>query len=316
MLDIAQIVLPVFALVALGYLTAWTGYLPQEAGDGLAEFVVRIAVPILLVRSIATAEFGYVNPWGFLAVYGIAVVLAWALAALAIILWFKRGYRAAAIAGVSASFSNLVLLGIPLIERAYGAAGLQVLFFLISFHLPFMMTLSTFLMEHGTRADGVDPTPMAFAPIAKSLLRNLAVNPIIIGIIVGSLWRLSGFGVSGMAVDVLDLLARTTGPLALFSLGMGLIKYGIKGNLPPAIVLSILSLVVMPGTVFVLGTTVFELPPLWLKVALLAASCPTGMNAYLIATYFRIGQGLATNSIVLSMLGSVVSIPFWLSMAS
>jgi len=208
------------------------------------------------------------------------------------------------------------LLGIPLVELAYGTEGLQILFFLVALHLPIMMTISTFLMEHAVRADGVEQSPINFLAIGKTLLKNLLLNPIIIGIIVGVIWRFSGFGVGGLSGQVMDLLARTTGPLALFSLGMGLIKYGIKGNLVPAFGLAALSLIAMPGLVYFVGTQVLPLPPLWLKVGVLAASCPTGVNAYLFAKYFKIAQGLATNSIVLSLLGSIVTIPFWLSVVA
>ena len=112
------------------------------------------------------------------------------------------------------------------------------------------------------------------------------------------------------------MLARTTGPLALFSLGMGLIKYGIKGNLVPAFGLAAMSLIAMPAFMYFIGTQVLHLPPLWLKVGVLVASCPTGINAYLFAKYFKIAQGLATNSIVLSLLGSILTIPFWLSVVA
>ncbi len=311
---VLQIVLPVFCLIGLGYAAARTGFLAENAGDGLASFVFRVAVPVLLVRSIATAQYGDVNPWAFLLVYGCGVVVAWASAAALIVVIFKRGYRASVIAGVSASFSNLVLMGIPLVERAYGQDGLQILFFLISFHLPVMMTIATFLMEHAVRADGVESAALKPLDVARHLVHNFAVNPIIIGIFAGIIWRVSGVGYGGLVAEVIDLLARTAGPLALFSLGMGLIKYGIKGNLLPAFGLAAIGLLVMPATVFVVGSWVWPLPPLWLKVGLLAASCPTGVNAYLFATYFRIAEGLATNVIVISLIGSVLTVPFWLAM--
>ncbi|MEE9376341.1 MAG: AEC family transporter [Rhizobiaceae bacterium] len=313
---IVDIVLPVFCLIAIGYLVAKFKFLDEAAGDGLANYVIKVAVPVLLVRSIATAQYNDVNPWAFIAVYFIAVLVTWFGGTILLGLIFKRGYRTSVIAGVSAAFSNLVLLGIPIVERAYGAPGLQILFFLIAFHLPIMMSMSTVLMEHAVRADGVEERPLQLLTVGRSLFRNLAKNPIIIGIFIGIMWRFSGFGVGGLAGQVMDLLARTTGPLALFSLGMGLIKYGIKGNLLPAIGLVGLSLIVMPATVLLVAQYLLPLPPLWLKVAVLLAACPTGMNAYLFATYFKIAEGLATNTIVLSLVGSVVTIPIWLSITN
>ena len=70
----------------------------------------------------------------------------------------------------------------------------------------------------------------------------------------------------------------------------------------------------MPVVIWLAGSHVFLLPPLWLAVAVLGAACPTGVNAYLFAIHFKTGEGLATNSIVLSTLGSIITLPLWLSL--
>ena len=311
---IFNIVLPAFLLIGLGYLVARLNYLSTSIGDALADFVFKIAVPVLLMKSIATAEFGGANPWIFVLVYFLAIAVAWVSAVVIIRGIFKRGSRAAVIAGVAAGFSNLVLLGIPLVERAYGQAGLQILLFLIAFHLPVMMAVSTFLMEYAVRSDGVETQAIQPMTIARNLAKNLLANPIILGIFAGIVWRVSGLGIGEIPAQVMDLLARTTGPLALVSLGMGLIKYGIRGNLFAAVSLAALSLLVMPAAVWVVATYLFPLPALWLKVALLAAACPTGVNAYLFANFFKIAEGLASSTIVIALIGSLITIPLWLAL--
>lgn len=309
--SIATIVIPVFCLIGLGFAAVRCGYLKPAVGEGVTEFVVKFAIPILLIKSLATAEFSGDLPWAMVAIYFGAIVAAWLPASFLIHLVWKRDMRASSIAGVAASFSNLVLLGIPLIQLAYGQPGLQVLFVLLSVHLIFMMTASSFAMEWAVRADGVDVTAMRPLTVMKSLAKNLAVNPIIVGIVTGVVIRLSGLPLPGFVLEVLDLVSRCTGPLALIALGMGLVKYGFRGNLPPAAALTFLSLVVMPATVVALQQIV-QMPTLWFQVALLGASCPTGVNAYLIASYFRTGEGLATNTIVMALMGSIITIPFWL----
>lgn len=318
MTSILEIVGPVFCLIGLGYLIARTGYLPSQAGDGLSEFVFKVAVPLLLMQSIGTATFSEGSGWAtwlaFWGTYFTGVLVVWVAAMLLIAHAFRRGRRVSVIAGVAAGFSNLVLMGIPLIQRALGQEGLQAFLVLIAVHLPLMMAISTFLMEYAARADGTEDTPLEPGTIARSLGRNLLVNPIILGIFAGLLWRATGIGLAGIPKTVLDLLSGTTGPLALIALGMGLIKYGIRGNLAPALSLVFFSLVAMPAIVWAAGQWVLDLPVLWLQVAVLAAACPTGINAYLFATHFKAGEGLATNTIVLAAVGSVVTLPFWLAL--
>ena len=311
---IANIVLPAFCLVGLGYLVARQNYLNLNVGDALADFVFKVAVPVLLMKSIATAEFNQVNPWLFVLVYFIAVAVVWGSAMLIVGWGFRRDSRAAVIAGVAAGYSNLVLLGIPLVERAYGLAGLQILLFLLAVHLPVMMSVSTLLMEYAVRNDGVETAAIQPLTFAKKLGHNLLRNPIIIGILVGIVWRSSGLGLSGIPAQTIELLSRTTGPLALIALGMGLIKYGVRGNLFAAFSLATLRLLLMPAVVYVVATVIIPLPPLWFKVALLGASCPTGINAFLIANFFKSAEGLASSTIVITLLGSLITIPFWLAL--
>ena len=310
---IIDIVLPAFCLIGFGYVIARLNYLGEPVGDALADFVFKVAVPVLLMRSIATAEFGENNPWFFALAYFMAIAVVWLVAMALIRFVFKRGARAAVIAGLGASYSNLILLGIPLTERAFGEPGLQMLFFLISIHLPTMMMISTFLMEYAVRADGVESAPLRPLVVIRNLARNLAVNPIIVGIFIGIIWRFSGIGVGGTVGQLMDLLSQTTGPLALIALGMGVIKYGIGGNVIAAVSLSVLSLLAMPATIVLINATVLPLPPLWFKVAVLIAACPIGVNAYLFATYFKVAEGLSSSVIVLSLLGSIITIPLWLS---
>ena len=63
--DLLTIVLPVFGLIALGFLAALTGLLSERAGEGLSEFVFTIGVPALVFRTLATATLPDAQPWGY-----------------------------------------------------------------------------------------------------------------------------------------------------------------------------------------------------------------------------------------------------------
>ena len=123
-----DVVVPVFVLVGLGWLFAVTKVLSRETGDGLVAFVFTVAVPLLLARTLVLGpplDGSVFRLW--LAYFG-TVALVWTAADLGIIHLFGRGRRAGVIAGVGAGFSNLVLMGIPLTQLAFGQRGLDVLF--------------------------------------------------------------------------------------------------------------------------------------------------------------------------------------------
>ncbi len=312
MSDIINIILPVFALIGLGYLSALSGILKMDVGDALAKFIFVIAIPALLVKTMATADFSGASLWGFWATYFGGVAIVWLLARIAVFNLLGRDRRAAVIAGVSAGFSNIVLIGIPLTERAYGEAGVAILLLLVAVHMPVMMTASTLLMEQAVRADGVEKSPYNILKLFKNIAKNLLTNPIILGILAGLVWRLSTLPFNGIFAETATAIGKTAGPLALFSVGMSLNKYGIKGNLFQGSLLAGLSLVVLPASIYLLANFVFHLPADWARIAVIAAALPTGVNAYLFASHFKVAEGLATNTIILTILASMVTLSFWL----
>jgi predicted permease len=308
--DVAQIVLSIFGMIGIGYALARSGYLSESVGEGLAEFVFNAAIPVLLFRTLAQADFHGASPWGLWLGYFGGVAVVWALSHRMIRSLFGRDARAGVVAGVSASFANTVMLGIPLVQSAFGEAGMVSILIIISINMPVMMFASIVANEWAMRADGLETAKPDKLELARRFATGLISNPIIVGIVVGALWRLTGWPVSGVPAKLVDSLSVVAGPMALFASGMGLARYGISGNVRPALLITFLKLIVMPAIVLAICFAV-SLPPLAIAVATMTAACPTGINAYLIANRFGTGQALASNSMTISTAIAVVVTAGW-----
>jgi predicted permease len=309
--QIVDIVLPVFGLIGIGYAVAWSRLLSQETGEALADFVFAVAIPVLIFRTIGTAEFGDVTPWRLWLPYFTVFGLIWTAGHLVVRRVFGRDHRASMVGGISAAFGNTVLIGIPLALTAYGDAGAVPIALLVAVHMPIGMTVSVVMIAHSERLDGVGGE-VDVGRMLLSVARNLAANPIIIGIAIGLLWRLTGFSLSGVHGVLVARIADVAATLALLAMGMSLRKYGIHRNVPAALAISGLKLIVMPFLVLLLVRYVVAMPLVWAKVAVLAAACPTGVNAFLVANRFRTGEALASNAIAISTGLAVLSVAFWL----
>lgn len=297
----------VFGLVAFGYAAGWSGLLKPQIGDALTDFAVSIAVPLLLFRTMAGAGFDGSIPWQLWTAYFTAVAIAWIVGQLTITRLFGRDARAGVVAGLSTSFSNLVLLGIPFMLGVYGQSGFEVLSLIVSIHLPVMMGVSILLFALLGRSGGG-----GLAGLAREFLTNLFSNPLIIGIIAGLAWRISGLEMPALGTRFVDALANVAGPTALFAMGLGLRKFGISGDIRPAIVIAGLKLFLMPAVALAMAK-ILGLPLLSAQVAVAAASMPSGVNPYLIANRFGTGQALASNSMTIGTLFAVATTAFWLS---
>ncbi|EKF19641.1 auxin efflux carrier [Nitratireductor pacificus pht-3B] len=297
----------VFGLVAFGYLAGWIGLLKPQVGDALTDFAISVAVPLLLFRTMAGAGFDGHVPWHLWIAYFSAIAVAWIAGQLIITRVFGRDARAGVVAGLSTSFSNLVLLGIPFMLGVYGQSGFEILSLIISIHLPIMMGMSILLFALvGRSGNG------GFLQLAREFVVNLFSSPLIIGILAGLAWRFSGLEMPALGTRFVDALANIAGPTALFAMGLGLRKFGISGDIRPALVIAGLKLFLMPAVALAMAK-MLGLPLLSAQVVVAAASLPSGVNPYLIANRFGTGQALASNSMTIGTLFAVVTTAFWLS---
>ena len=205
-----------------------------------------------------------------------------------------------------------MLLGIPFMLGVFGRQGFEILSLIVSVHLPSMMAASIVLFElFGRSKEAAKLHPL---DMLRTFARRLAGNPLIVGILAGLAWRMLGVPMPALAGRFVGALADIAGPLALFAMGLGLRKFGISGQLGPAIVLSALKLMLMPAVALAMAWLV-GLPPLPAKVAVAAAALPSGVNSYLIATQLGTGQALASNQMSIATACAVVTTALWLQLA-
>ena len=292
MLAAFLIVFPIFAAIAMGWGASRYNILRQETGNGVADYVFVVAIPLMLFRTLATAPLPAQPPLAFWASYFLGLAIVWIAAAQIAVRGFGRGGQEAAIIGFTAAQSNMVLLGIPLVLRVFGDEAAVPLFLLVGVHLPVTMTVATILIE----------TENAGASKARTIVTRLGRNPVVMGIVAGGLFRLTGLDLPAPLLALLKFIGDSAAPCALFATGMALSRHSIKGDRALLAVVAALKLALLPALVFLFARYLFAVPPLWAGVATVLAGCPCGVNAYLLAERYRVATGLASGAVSLSTL--------------
>jgi malonate transporter len=299
MLELLAIVLPVFGLIGIGYVARQVNFVSERMGEGLSEFVFSLSLPCLIFRTLVRAEIPAVQPWGYWISYFAGVAVVWTLAMLIGRRFFALKGVSAVVAGFSAGQANTVFVGVPMILKAYGEAGAVPLFLLIAVHLPVTMTLATIM------AEGRQASPFV-------IVRRLLTHPIVVGILAGSAFRPLAPYLPGPFWQVVELLGSAAVPCALISMGIALRRYGLDMGWRLPTLISALKLLLHPLIVLLLATYVFEIPPVWAGVAVLFASCPSGINAYLFAERYGEGVALASSAVTLSTVLALGTTLLWL----
>jgi len=306
---IAFNVAPIFILILLGWVIVRIRLLKAEIGDAIGEFVFMIAVPMLMFRTLAEAHFEGSSPLRLWLAYFFGVAVTWTLGTVMAKYVFKRDARIGVIAGMSSSFANNIFIGLPLVSRSVGESGLVALSILLAVHLPIMMISGTILMENAVhKVNGGESR--GILAILKQVGYNLATNPLVIGLLAGLALNVTGLPLTPVLKNVVDQLASMAGPAALVSLGMALTRYKISGNLGIVTVTSLLKLLMLPACVFA-ACKVLQLGHDTTLALVLTSSVPSGVNSWLIANRFNVGQSLAASTISVTTAFGVLTVSLW-----
>lgn len=300
------VILPVFLLIGAGYLAVWRRALSGDAVGHLMSFAQNFAIPCLLFRAIWTLDLHQSFDWRLLLSFYTGALACFALGALAARHLFGRSTEDAIAIGFACLFSNSLLLGLPITERAYGSDALAANYAIIAIHAPFCYGVGITAMELARARGG------SVRSLVGRVVKAVFSNALIFAILLGFALNIAGIGLPGVVTDALDMLIRAALPVALFALGGLLVQYRPEGDLRVILMVCVLALLLHPAIVWVLGTG-FGLPRDAFRSAVLTSAMAPGVNAYLFA--FMYGRAMRVNaSAVLLATGlSIFTVWFWLA---
>jgi malonate transporter and related proteins len=287
-------VAPLFAVIFLGYFAGRAGYLDEAGIRGLGAFVFNFAIPPYVFRLMATTDLGAITEWGFLGGYLLAEALVFGAGAGIGRLVFRMGMAETTIQAFGSAFSNEVMLALPLLLWLYGdAGGVPVLLIITLDAIVFSAVTVLLEIGRGTRGTTTGAT-------ALQVVRSIAVNPVLMGIVFGTLYGLSGLALPGVVDTTLSFIGRAAAPSALFALGATLSLRRIAGSLGPAAAMTLGKLFLHPALAFLVFGHLFELDPLWRNAGVIIAACPVGINVYVFAQHYQVGIETASSAILIS----------------
>ena len=304
---LTQVVLPVFLVIGFGYLAARVGWFPASGVDGLIAFTQNFAIPCLLFRAISTIDLraGF-DPALLTAFYGGALA-GFAAGLLGARVLFGRSWEDCVAIGFCCLFSNSVLLGLPITERAYGAAALGPNYAIVAIHSPVCYGVGITAMEIVRGRGG------GWGAIAAKVGRSTVRNPLVIAIAAGFAVNLAGLPQPAILAEGLDLMVRAALPAALFGLGGVLVRYRPEGDMRAIAYVCAVSLVLHPAVVWGLGRAL-ALPEGAFRSAVLTAAMAPGVNAYIFANLYGSARRVAASAVLAGTAASLLTAAAWLAL--
>jgi predicted permease len=306
MQTLLDVIIPVFLVIGFGYVAVWRGYFPASGIDGLMKFTQGFAIPCLLFKAIANIDIaGSFSPALLFSFYSGAAIC-FALGILGARVLFKRDWEDCVAIGFCCLFSNSVLLGLPISERAYGADALAGNYAIIAFHSPFCYGLGITVMEIARNRG------KSAATLVRSVLRTMFSNALVIGILLGLAVNLSGLSIPAVVDDALSLIIRAALPAALFALGGVLVQYRPEGDMKAIAMVCGISLLLHPAIMWTVGSAL-SVNREFFQAGVLTSAMAPGVNAYIFANMYGRAKRVAASAVLIATAASILTVWFWLS---
>jgi malonate transporter len=303
LLYVFNVVLPVFALILIGYVCGRAGKLGESASIELNRFVVWLALPAQLFNFAANS--GWQTLWqpGFILAFFLSCLLVFALV-LVVSWWQQRDLSAASFNGLSASYSNTGYMGIPLCVLALGQEGLAPAI-ISTFIVIGMFGLATVFIEIGTASNKKSHQ------IVWRVAKSLCSNPLLIAPILGLVWALCGYQLYEPIAQVVSFLAAASTPCALVSIGLFLLQKS-KANATQTWGISVAKLILQPFIAWVIAGPILNLPTLWLNAIVILSALPTGTGPFMLAQYYRADGSVISRVVLITTVGSLLTLSLFL----
>lgn len=261
-----------------------------------------VLTPVLLFRTMSQVRIEQLDFRPVLA-YFVAVFLLFGGTLLV-----KGFNRRGAVLALAATFSNTVMIGIPLVSLMYGEQGLVTLLTLISVHSLVLLASAVVVLE---LAVAREQSLLPGASLDRAAIRRRAVmtvlaafknavfHPVPLPIIAGLLFAQTSLKIPAVVDRPLELLANAFGPLALLLVGATLAMTSVGKHWRPALALTGLKNLLHPLLVALL-CWLLGVGGVPMATMVVVAALPIGANVFMFSQRYEVAEDLVTASVLVS----------------
>jgi predicted permease len=284
-------ILPVFAILALGFVMGRAGWMSEEQARTVNRFAMAVLIPIVLFDLLANAPFEAFSILPLL-IYALAQIFVFAIGFLIAHRVFRVAPGEAVILGYAGIFANNVFYALPIAVLLYGEASV----------LPIMtiVILDSTLSMGGTMIalQAIEKGDLS----ARILVRIFNRTPALIAMFAGLTWGLLSLPVPQPVQTFLDFNGQAAAPVALFALGVVLSNARLR---PDGTVLTTVAIKLLIFPAAIALALVVLAPGDWIdhQKFVFGAAGPAGATAFSIAILYgiptdRIAQVLIWTSVL------------------
>lgn len=203
--------------------------------------------------------------------------------------------------------SSAAILGMAFIQNMYQDVGMAPL--MIIGAVPLFNIFSVIILD--MNASDLDMSEGKRADAIKKTCINILKNPIIIGIVLGTLASLIRLDLPLIIDKTIDNIAVTATPVALICIGAGFEGRKALAKIKPTILASFIKLILLCA-IFLPIAVFLGFRNQTLMAALIMLGSPTTVTAYIMAKNMKNDEVLSSSIIVMTTFFSSLTLTGWI----
>lgn len=296
--------IPVFLMMVFGGLMKKVNLLDDHTTGKLNQFVFKALLPALLFMDLSQADFRSVWDGKFVLFCFCATFLSIGIAFLLSLprkSWSERGEI------IQASYrSSAAILGIAFVNNIYGHATMAAL--MIVGTVPLYNVAAVLILSLTAPHDGEKPSARK---LLLRTLRDVATNPIILGILAGMLWSVLKIPQPVILQKSVSYLGNMATPLALIALGASFQLKSAKGKLGLTLGISAVKLFLFCG-LFLPAAVWLGFRTEKLIAILIMLGSATTCSCFVMAKNMKHEGTITACTVMMTTLLSAFSLTMWL----
>lgn len=293
----ANIVAPVFLIIAVGYFARKLKIINEVFVDVTSKFVFQISLPTFIFLKISELDLSQVLELDQVAYIYSGTIITFLLIWIGSIPFIKN--QADKSSYIQGAFrGNYAIVGLALISNLFGYDALGKATIILAFLLPLYNVLAVIVLT----------VPMQVGKVNyKKAFLDILLNPLILAVIFALPFSYFKIKLPEMFVSTGEFLSDLALPLALIGIGGSLNTKNLKHASKLAFTASLIKIVAIP-LVLTLGAYFLGYRNDDLGILFIVFACPTAIASFVMADVMGANSKLAGNIIMITTLGSVFTI--------
>lgn len=305
MIQILTVIAPLFLIIFASALLQKFKNIGENWSTVLNEFALKIGLPVLIFSALAKTSFSFQTESPLIIANSIFIIISFILAVIVgkILRFKKQMFLTLFICFV---FGNVAYLGIPVLTQVSGDEILPTVSLIIATYLFWLFMIGIGYLDYSADKNKTN--------VAKNIIKNFIKNPLLLSVILGLIVGSLQIPMPSILLKSLDMLSASVTPTVLVVIGLfiGTSKIGKLSEWIPALLFSLLTLIILPAG-FYFGTKFFGFIPTQFSSSIIQAAMPLAITPFALADKYGLNKTFIARSIVLSTILSVISLPFWIS---